>query len=388
MLKSRPLTLFRISFALLYSSVGVLFPYYVLYFKSVGLDYAQIGMLLATSGIVTLLFSQLWGYTADVLLGKRMVLTLTTIGCATFFLGLKFAYLFWHFLILIFFLRFFSTPRAHVINSLLFLQPGGKENFALVRSYGSLGFIVMNLVTGKLSTALGLDVIFPLYAFVSLLFLISIWSLPEPQQPFRTSKTYSFWHVQKILLKNPCILLLLIVVFFHQSAHSSGTIYLSFVIKENGGNEAIIGLFYSYAAVLEIPLFFILDRIIAVVGEVKLIAIAIIAQIIRWILTFFAVNLDEFFIIQSLHCITFGLFYLAGASYINRQSPDELKASAQTLLAMVYFGVALMFSQIVGGTIAEIKGLRALYLFTSAFAGIGFIVWIKLALTDSKMRKA
>ena len=368
--------------------MGVLSPFYVLYFKSVGLDYAQIGILLATSGIVTLLFSQLWGYIADVLIGKRAVLTLTTIGCASFFLGLKYAYFFWHFLVLIFFLRFFATPRTHVINSLLFLQPGGKENFALIRSYGSLGFIVMNLFTGKLSAALGLPVIFPLYVLVSLLFLISIWYLPEPHKPSRKSKTYRFWTVQKLLLKNPCILLLLIVIFFHQSAHSSATIYLSFVIKENGGNEAIIGLFYSYAAVLEIPLFFILDRIIAGIGEIKLLAIAIIAQILRWILTFFAHNLDEFFIIQTLHCITFGLFYLSAASYINRQSPPELRASAQTLLGMVYFGVATVFSLTVGGSIAEIKGLRMLYLFASAFAGIGFIVWVKLALTHRRMHQA
>ncbi len=375
---------FRFAYALLYAAVGVVFPYYVLYFKSVGISYSQIGVLIAMRGVVVILFSQFWGYIADILIGKRAVLVIATIGSGAFFAGLYFGDVFWYFLILLFFQRMFFMSRSHVLNSLLFVQPGGRENFALIRAYGSLGFIVVNVLTGKIAASLGLSVIFPLYLLVSLFILVQIAYLPKEDTEEKHSRTHGFWHVQSTLLKNPCILFLLLVVFFYRCAHAVATIYLSFMIKENGGNEAMVGIFFSYAAVLEIVVFFLLDRIIASVGEVRLIAVAIAAQAVRWLLTYYADSLNDFFIIQSLHCITFGVFYLSAASYINRKAPEKLKASAQTLLGMVYFGFSIIVSQVIGGKIADIKGLRDLYLYVLIFVGIAFLFWIKLALVDKK----
>ena len=375
---------FRLAFALLFSSVGVFYPYYVLYFKSIGIQYSQLGLILALQGIVAVLFSQLWGYVSDMLISKKMVLGISTIGCGAFFVGLYYGYLLWHFIILIFLLTLFSTPRQHILNSILFHQPGGRERFGFNRAYGSLGFIVMNIITGKCAAALGLTVIFPLYLFVSLLFLIVLVYLPEDRNCHTERKPWGFWKVQYELLKDRRILLLLLVVFFNQCAHCVATIYLSFIINDLDGNEAMVGLFFSYAALLEIPTFFILDRLIASVGEIRLIAIAILSQALRWLLTYYADSLNDFFIIQSLHCLTFGVFYLATASYMNRKSPPELRASAQTLLGMVYFGIAVIVGQSVGGFIAQIKGLRELYLFILVFVAIAFLFWIKLAVASSK----
>ena len=377
--QSDRLTIFRLAFACLYSSVGVFYPYYALYFKSTGITYSQIGILIATAGVVTLLISQFWGYIADMVISKRAVLAIGTVGCTLFFLGFNFGYLFWHFFILMLFQRIFASPRAHVINSLLLHHPGGREHFALIRSYGSLGFIIMNFLTGHLAAGLGLRVIFPLYLAVSLLFLITIRHIPEQKYQRDEDVPHGFWHVQKELLKNPCIVGLLLVVFFHQSAHSSATVFLTFVIQEKGGNESVIGLFYSFAAVLEVPMFFILDRLIRAVGEVRLILVAILAQILRWLLVLFADSLLDFIIVQSLHCITFGVFYLAAASYINRQAPERLKASAQTLLGVVYFGFSVIVSQLLGGRIADIAGLKGLYLFATAVVVVALAFWFRLA---------
>ncbi len=377
--KGESLTLFRLAFACLYASVGVFYPYYALYFKSLGITYSRIGILIAISGVVTLLISQFWGYLADVVISKRAVLAISTLGCSLMFLGFSFGSLFWHFVILMLFQRFFASPRAHVINSLLLHHPGGKENFALVRSYGSIGFIIMNFMTGYLAASLGLTIIFPLYLLVSLFLLLIIRYLPERKFEDDGEAPHGFWHIQKELLKNPCIVFLLLVVFFHQSAHASATIFLTFVIQENGGNEAVIGMLYSYAAALEVPMFFMLDRVIRAVGEIKLILLAIVAQLVRWLLTYTADSLADFIIIQSLHCISFGVFYLSAASYINRMAPERLKASAQTLMGLVYYGFSVIFSQLVGGRIADLVGLKGLYLFVSGVAVIALFFWTRLA---------
>ena len=69
---------------------------------------------------------------------------------------------------------------------------------------------------------------------------------------------------------------------------------------------------------------------------------------------------------------------------MNKYAGKHLKASAQTMFGFVYFGLAGMLGNIVGGQIVEILGLRTLYLFAVLGACIAMAILFKL---KKEMRK-
>ena len=382
--RKRPsnLFLFRVAFLVLYGNVGIVYPFFALYLKDIGLTYHQISILQAMFGLVVILFQQYWGYLADMVFTKKQILIVTTLLACGVFYSISLTTSFWMILVLYFFYRTIRTPRGQVLTSLLLMDRMGEANFALVRAYGSLGFIITNILTGIAAESLGLRCIFPFYIGISLLFVLAMYPIKAREE--RPAKRHSFWDVQKFFLKNPVIRLFLVLVFFYQAFHSLATLFISFVIKDLGGTTITISVLYSFAAVIELFVFFYTDRLIARFGELPLIFVAILAQVVRWVLVYNVRFLTTFLFIQALHPITFGIFYCCAVSFMNKHAGRHLKASAQTMFGFVYFGLAGMLGNLVGGQIVEILGLRTLYLFAALGACIAMAILFKLR---KEMRK-
>jgi MFS family permease len=142
--------------------------------------------------------------------------------------------------------------------------------------------------------------------------------------------------------------------------------------------------------------------LISFLGAPTLIAFSAAVQAVRWLLVWRAPSAEAIVFISTLHCITFGLFYAAAVSYANDHAPPELKASAQTLFALIYFGVASLGGNLLGGLIVKggplehilmqavahlVPGelatpLRNLYLFSSLCATIAFFCALRLKRID------
>jgi MFS family permease len=119
-----------------------------------------------------------------------------------------------------------------------------------------------------------------------------------------------------------------------------------------GADKGIVGMSYSLAALMELPFFFAANRILRRFGELRVIAFAAVVQAIRWMLVWNATGPGEVVLISSLHGITFGCFYVSAVSYMNRHAGPQYKASAQTLVALAYFGVAQLAGNFLGGMVA------------------------------------
>jgi PPP family 3-phenylpropionic acid transporter len=201
---------------------------------------------------------------------------------------------------------------------------------------------------------------------------------PIKAREIKPAERRRFWDMQKFFLKNPMIRIFLVLVFFYQAFHSLATLFISFVIQDFRGTTTTVSIMHSFAALIEIIVFFHTDRLIARCGELPLIFVAILAQVARWLLVFKAHFLGTFFLIQALHPITFGIFYCCAVSFMNKHAPSHYKASAQTMFGFVYFGLAGMLGNIIGGQIVELLGLRILYLFAALGACIALALLFRL----------
>lgn len=399
---------FRVMFFLAQMSVGIQFPFFVLYLKrEVGLSDSVVSVFTALSGLAIVLFQQPWGYVADILLPKKLVILANLLMSGCLFCALA------HFSALpvllgvYFIFQVFSTPIIQLLHGLLFVHHGSEKWFGTFRAYASLGFVVANLATGIIAdriTSGRLTFIFPFYLLGNI--LTAAWLLTIPERKVEARRASGFWEVQRFFFSQRSMRWFLATACIYQLAHSLSYSLQSVLMVELGADMRLVSSSYSLAALLELPIFFSASGLIARYGAVRLMAFCAAVQAIRWLLVWQAPTAVSIVFISSLHCITFGLFYAAAISYANDHAPPALKASAQTLFALVYFGVASLMGNLTGSLIvtggpfaqrmSQLVGLfapagfatpiRNLYIFSSFCALLACVTGMKLAQVERLRR--
>lgn len=393
--------LFRLVFFAMQLPVGIAFPYYLLHLrKEVGLSAQQLSYVTVVGGLTMVCFQQVWGYVADCLVSKKLLILMTSTMAGIAFLFAGKVTSFGAVLGTAFFFYLFSTPIQQLLIGFLFTHEGSSRRFGTLRGYASFGFVVANLGVAYVAdkvTGGSLEFVFPLLAVVysaSAVLLVLI-----PEKPFeRHDRRPGFLEVQRFFFSRPAVALFLLLTFVYQVAHSFSFVVQSFVMSDMGADKRLVALSYSAAAILEIPVFFSANYFIRRFGEVRLLMFASLVQALRWGLVWMAGTPGQIIAISLLHCITFGLFFAAGVSFINRHAGLHYKASAQTMLAFVYSGLAPVVGNLVGGQVAgnalivglvhrvlqgwlglpERTALQNLYVFCALLAVVPVFIGIRL----------
>ena len=73
-----------------YAFVGMFAPYWSLYLKSIEFNALQIGILMSVQPVMRMLSPALWGWLADRLGNRRLVVQLAALGSALCYLGVFF----------------------------------------------------------------------------------------------------------------------------------------------------------------------------------------------------------------------------------------------------------------------------------------------------------
>lgn len=363
--------------------IGVIFPFLAMYYKQCGLNMKQIGVLTALPGLVLIIVQQVWGYFADEVFGAKKLLKIATIFSCFFFLLVGLTKNFYLLIFFVFLFYIFNGPWLHLLNSLILGQPKGSEKYSIIRSFGSFTFVVTNILIGVITTHTNnLRIIFPSGIAVLIISFFSLRNIPE--LPGKKIKKASFIEIQKYFLSKPNVILLLFMILFFQTAFSGGYLFQTFLIKDFNGTNEDVARCYSFAALIEIPMFMYLGRLAHKKGELFLIKIAIIAQAIRWFCVYFSTSLIHIYILQIMHPMVFGFFYVGTIMYINKIAGKEHRSSGQTLHGLVYSGISVVLGNLLGGLIVEIFKLKNLYLFGAILTIISFIFFLKLLKGEKK----
>jgi PPP family 3-phenylpropionic acid transporter len=82
-------------------------------------------------------------------------------------------------------------------------------------------------------------------------------------------------------------------------------------------------------------------------------------------------------LIQTMHSVTFGIFYVTAVRYITRLVPDDFRATGMALFTIVWSSASGLLSGTLGGLLLELTGRQTFYLTAMSFAlaaliGFGF----------------
>lgn len=377
----------RLRAALIYfcyfAAGGSLSPYLNLYYQNVGMTKQQIGVLIATTTLTTVIASPVWGGLADAFRLHRYLLPLAIFGTlgpvALLIRSTDFTAL-W---LLVMLYAFFNGPIVALAdNSVLEMLGNDRSGYGKLRVWGAVGFGASAWGGGVLAEQFGMTTGFTLYlVFMFLCALLSI-KMPAP----KTNSSDSFLRNLRRLSTNPVWLGFLAAIFLVGIGSSFIHNYTALFVDDLGGGEGLYGLSIAIAGVSELPVFFFSARLIKRFSARGVLIIGFLSFFIR-LLLISAIPSPEWIIIPSLlHGMSFSALWVAGVVYVSRIAPPGLGATAQAALGVTLFGAAGAVGGILGANVYEFAGPAAVFRVGAISALLGLCCFVLVELYARRVR--
>lgn len=249
------------------------------------------------------------------------------------------------------------------------LEVVGKEKYGKVRLFGSIGFIIVALVLVRFLTSPDVALTYLLSFTVLTAFLAFFIA----RKDVRNNEENNHIKNDIQLLKHYKLWLGLALMQV-----SFGAFYNFFTIYETGYGVTLdmtINL-WVFGVIVEIVMLYFQGRLLRF-NLVLLLQITTFSAVVRWMLLFlYPQNLGVLFFAQSLHALSFALFYSAAISYLHQIY--ENKVLAQQFYSGITFGLGGLLGALSFGYIYE---YFSSYIFLVA-SGIALLAFLFLVLWD------
>ncbi len=348
-MKSRFFITLSLYYFLFFTLIGDYVIFLPKYFKEIGFNSTQIGLIFAMMPIARFLTPFI--YTKKPLTKTDYILALITSSLASFLLLTKNFYfvLSAFFIIGASFAVVFPYIEATAIEKL-------KEKYGLSRVFGSIGFMLFGIVFSYIKGNL-------IWLFITLMILTNFTALSfledktikKEYKPINLLKEWKFW---------AGVILLQI---------SFGGFYNFFTIYniEHGIKKEYIGWLFAIGVMAEILIFIIGHKFLNKLKPIKWIKISIFLTSIRWaMLYFFAGNIFLISFSQIIHAFSFAIFHTSALLYISQKYKN--KTLAQQFYAGIGYGLAAFLGSIISGYLYSDN----LFLYESIIAMLGFLVML------------
>ncbi|MCY8937386.1 MFS transporter [Peribacillus frigoritolerans] len=359
------------SFNFLYFGLLAIFiPFLPVYLADQGLRPAQIGFIIGTGGFVTLITQPLWGMISDKTRTIRKVLLLLIFFSSVigYFLYDSSSYL--QLILFAMLLYFFLMPIDPLTESLNFtMAEKSGISYGSIRTYGALGYAVISLITGYVMSYFGANSLAFLFAGIGLISFIVSWMMPDAPVSGKPVTLSSLKH----FFSNKETLLFLLLVFICAVPARMNDTFLGVYIRELGGSAKLVGLTWFLAAGSEIVVFALSFWWLRKGKEIIIISFAAAFFFIRYFVSAWITDPQLLAYLQVMQLLTFPIFYSAAIQYLYRIVPVEWRATGQTVLALLFFGVSGIIASYIGGAIYGAYGGKTLYLFISSISFVGMV---------------
>ncbi|MGG1487166.1 MFS transporter [Peribacillus castrilensis] len=359
------------SFNFLYFGLLAIFiPFLPVYLADQGLRPAQIGFIIGTGGFVTLITQPLWGMISDKTRTIRKILLLLIFFSSVigYFLYDSSSYL--QLILFAMLLYFFLMPIDPLTESLNFtMAEKSGISYGSIRTYGALGYAVISLITGYVMSYFGANSLAFLFAGIGLISFIVSWMMPDAPVSGKPVTLSSLKH----FFSNKETLLFLLLVFICAVPARMNDTFLGVYIRELGGSAKLVGLTWFLAAGSEIVVFALSFWWLRKGKEIIIISFAAAFFFIRYFVSAWITDPQLLAYLQVMQLLTFPIFYSAAIQYLYRIVPVEWRATGQTVLALLFFGVSGIIASYIGGAIYGAYGGKTLYLFISSISFIGMV---------------
>lgn len=335
------------------------FGYFNIYFRDIGLDSFQIGLVNALPRLLALILMPIWGILTDYFQENKKVLYITIFGSLVTVLIFPFTTSFKALMIIMFFYTLFQNPILPLSDSLLLDYLGEKASlYGRYRLWGSIGYMITVSLMGFFLEKTSSVNLFYVYALILVISMFLLKFLPKSKRDIKVINLAEFTKV----FRKKRLLYFLLFIFILQTSMNANYTYFPLYILDHGGREFLLGIAMTISSASEILAFLFSDKIIKKYRFSKIIFLISISFMFRWLaLSFFPIT-PVILSSQLLHSITFGLFFAVGVDYVNRLSGEKFRATGQNIYSAVYMGLSAVSGSLIGGKVYHVFGGERMYL--------------------------
>ena len=358
-----------LSYSTVFFNVGLYLPYFPLWLKGQGLTATQISVVLSLPLIVRVISSGQITSIADRARDRANVAIVLYTASALTAAAYLFIGGFWPIFVVTVLYAIVFQPIVPVLDSLTLsgVRRFGAD-YGRIRLWGSLVFILANLGGGAVLA--GYDAETVLMVLVASLFVGAALAplLPRIGRP-RNAMTptglaeSTTWR----LLSNRRFLLVMLAGGILQASHALVYGFGSIYWEALGYSGGVIGALWAVGVVAEIILFQFSRAVFRRVGPMTLIAIGGAGAVLRWSLMPLVPSLAGFFVLQSLHGLSFGAVHLGMMQFMADSVSEERMGAAQGA-SFVLGGLVMAISVFSSGPIYAALGVGGFLIMAAASA--------------------
>jgi PPP family 3-phenylpropionic acid transporter len=361
-------------FAML-AALGTFFPLFSLYLsENLGLSGFQTGVVTAAIPLAGMFAQPLWGAFADRSGSRVRALTLVTGAAAAGYFFISAQRTFANVLAATVSLAIFSTSvmPLSVSVSLALVRDRGRHAFGMVRSMGTLGYLVA--VAGFPTLLHALGDFAPVVAVAEgrasqprlgfMLIVASVWmgtaclfALTLPRGGAVALKAErGDW--RRLFASAPFVRLLAVTLLTYVFLQGPLVMFPMFV-RSLGGDLDTVSRMWVWMLAFEIPLLAGVAAAPERIGARELIGIGIAADATRWLVCSLSSSLEVIYVVQVFHGLAVAGFVVGSALYVEAVVPGRLRSTAQGLVYMVGVSLGGIVSSMASGALIDAFGPRA-----------------------------
>jgi PPP family 3-phenylpropionic acid transporter len=367
----------------IFGSTVLVVSYFQLYFSHLGFSRAEIGYLYGIGPLVSVFSNMFWSMASDRYKTVRKVMIILLAGQLITGVMLANATTFGEVFVLVTLFYFFYYP-VYPLSDTMAITTASKygRNFTSIRVFGSIGYAFFALSIGYFLGSFGPGwTMWVCIALAATTLLIGIRLKDQPSASSTKMDLSGLWSI----LKRREVLSFFGCVFLLALGHRMNEAFLTITLKDLGASEGLIGWSLLISSVSEIPVFLLLSRYGNRYKELPLLTIAALMYTIRLFLMSISDTPAAVVAIQTMHSVTFGIFYVTSVRYITRLVPDGYRATGMALFTIVWSSASGLLSGTLGGLLLEHTNRNTFYLTAMAFslaALVGFSMKLWLSMTS------
>jgi PPP family 3-phenylpropionic acid transporter len=377
-----PLIIIRSQYFLYFAVMGAVLPYFNLYCYHIGFTGYEIGVLSALRSFAIVLFPILWGMLADRLrIHKAIYVACNLIG-TVIWLGYFLTTDFGPMVIITIVYGIFYTPIISLLEAMTMDILGReKSSYGRTRAWGSISFILVVLLLGRIIDVLGVKIILVLVLVGSTLQTVLSLALPSGQ---RRQPPVSLAGIRSLFTGR--FTAFLVCAFLMLVSHGAYYGFFSIHLAKLGLSGTLIGVAWAVASTAEILVMIASARLFDRFSPEKMMLFSFSIAVIRWLILFWVVSPVLIILSQVLHAMTYGVFHMASILYVDRLSPGEGKTLGQAVNNSVTYGLGLMVGLYLNGWLYIHVSVFTLFLISAAIAALGGVLmlgWVRLPKNDA-----
>ena len=323
-----------------YGAVGANLPYFAAYLRGLGFSGTVIGTVQAFAPAIAAPAALAWAAAADRVRSPSRILRIAAACAFAAMAFLPVARSPPAIALLLLGNGLFGSALVPLVDSVTMewvrARPG--TTYARIRLFGSVGFIVVALAVGIALDARGdrpADVLVPVVVALCVAgYAASAQSLPSPPP----NAVRPGWSDAVALVRDRRLAALLLACAVHWGACAPFHLLFGVFARDAGFPSRITGLAMFAAVGAEIVALFAFPRLEARFGLRALFVASFGGTALRWALLARTTSPSWVVALQSLHALTFGVFWGASVSAMGRVVPPQLRSTGQALFSAVVFG--------------------------------------------------